>query len=72
MCDKWTKIENKVPPYGVYLVCYKTKEMNDDDFDIGIAGYWHFGWGLLDLDRPIKPTHWMDLPSPPDELFEGK
>jgi hypothetical protein len=63
---KWLSVEDCPPPQGgVYLAA--------NSEDIGICSYWpHMKprWAKLETEQIIHPTHWMQLPAPPNSEQE--
>jgi len=58
----WIELKKEKPRQGgVYFA--------SDGDDIMICGYWpHMTpeWGDHNTNMPFKPTHWMQLPPPPN------
>ena len=63
--DEWKKTSEEIPDDEItVLMIYAKKEK----FNIGyfLNGYW---WD--DYNNPLEnPTHWMDLPAPPEMTNE--
>ncbi len=60
---KWIPVTEALPERGCYVLVY-------EDGDIIMASYSNGEWLLRDMYEIIelKPTHWMPLPEPPEEV----
>lgn len=75
--SEWKRIADEMPPAGVPVLCYGSDEYYSKrtgmcvlkwDKDIGEI-WWEMpfmGGQEAECDMR-KPTHWMPLPSPPDQ-----
>ena len=68
MISKWRLIETAPKNDNVTIVCVMKEKNTIVTFARNLRG---LGWwtdGTSNVSRPIKPTHWMALPSPPKQV----
>jgi hypothetical protein len=65
MTDDWIKCSDRLPEPGqTVLTCGRAK--NGGYLAYEVSAWDSGGWGW-DPGEYVEPTHWMPLPSPPEE-----
>ena len=62
---KWIDVKEKLPKYGIYIVCLKNKTVTEMTFsDLRSGPHW-FKPGICEENKDNKVTHWAYFPKAP-------